>query len=289
MTIFNYFETFICRQHFRGFCGKGFPADSRYSNGNKLCPSSSRHISLLIWSWIYTVFALNREDAVGVSFQFHIQLHRWCLVLKKPTIWELPGPVVSRWTRDQRHDREQNFCFLPGLTSVDREGRSTSHFHLYQTWRFQFPHHTSSFLSSNIPTSSAYGLFISQLIWYATACSSYECFIPRATRLSNKLSEQVYVKERLKSSFRKFYGRYRDLIKQYEVFLSRLLNDILWPDHIQWEPPTDQTLYRTRPFTELWEVSVENLRRVLHADRGRLLLRTPGPVPMGLEYVLLGQ
>ena len=66
-----------------------------------------------------------------------------------------------------------------------------------------------------------------------------------------------------------------------------MLNDILWPDHIQWEPPTDQTLYRTRPFTEFWVVSIEHLRRVWHADRGRLLLRTPGPVPLGLAYVLL--
>ena len=31
----------------------------------------------------------------------------------------------------------------------------------------------------------------------------------------------------------------------------------------------------------------EHLRRVWHADRGRLLLRTPGPVPLGLAYVLL--
>ena len=52
-------------------------------------------------------------------------------------------------------------------------------------------------------------------------------------------------------------------------------------------PPTDQTLYRTRPFTEFWVVSIEHLRRVWHADRGRLLLRTPGPVPLGLAYVLL--
>ena len=70
-------------------------------------------------------------------------------------------------------------------------------------------------------------------------------------------------------------------------FLSQMLNDILWPDHIQWQPPTDQTLYRTRPFTEFWVVSIEHLRRVWHADRGRLLLRTPGPVPLGLAYVLL--
>ena len=99
------------------------------------------------------------------------------------------------------------------------------------------------FLSSNIPTSPAYGVFISQLIRYARACSSYGCFILRATRLSNKLLEQGYVKERLKSSLRKFYGRYGDLIEQYEVSLSQMLNDILWTDHIQWQPPTDQTLY----------------------------------------------
>ena len=45
--------------------------------------------------------------------------------------------------------------------------------------------------------------------------------------VSNKLLEQEYVKERLKSSLRKFYGRYEDLIKQYEVSLSQMLNDIL--------------------------------------------------------------
>ena len=148
--------------------------------------------------------------------------------------------------------------------------------------------------TSIIQRFSAYGVFISQLIRYARACSSYGCFILRATRLSNKLLEQGYVKERLISSLRekgrdlrKFYGRYGDLIKQYEVSLSQMLNDILWPDHIQWQPPTDQTLYRTRPFTEYWVVSIEHLRRVWHADRGRLLLRTPGPVPLRLAYVLL--
>ena len=34
-------------------------------------------------------------------------------------------------------------------------------------------------------------------------------------------------------------------------------------------------------------VSIEHLQRVWHVDRGRLLLRTPGPVPLGLAYVLL--
>ena len=138
-----------------------------------------------------------------------------------------------------------------------------------------------TFLSSNIPTSPAYGVFISQLIRYARACSSYGCSILRVNRLSNKLLEQGYVKERLKSSLRKCYGRYGDLIKQYEVSLSQMLNDILWPGHIHWQPPTDQTLYRTWLLTEYWVVSIKHLRRVWHADKGRLLLRTPGPVPFG--------
>ena len=54
------------------------------------------------------------------------------------------------------------------------------------------------------------------------ACSSYECFVLRARRLYSKLLKQEYLLERLKSSFRKFYGRYGDLIQQYEVSLSRM-------------------------------------------------------------------
>ena len=70
-------------------------------------------------------------------------------------------------------------------------------------------------------------------IRYARACSSYECVILRAARLSSKLLGQGYVMERLKSSLRKFYGRYGDLIKHYEVSLSQMLHDILGHDHIQ--------------------------------------------------------
>ena len=37
----------------------------------------------------------------------------------------------------------------------------------------------------------------------------------------------------VKSSLRKFYGRYGDLIKHYEVSLSQMLHDILGHDHVQ--------------------------------------------------------
>ena len=89
------------------------------------------------------------------------------------------------------------------------------------------------FLSSNIPSSPAYGVFMSQLIRYVRACSSYECFTLRAAQLSSKLLGKEYVMKRLKSSLRQFYGRYGDLIKHYEVSLSQMLHDILGHDHIQ--------------------------------------------------------
>ena len=96
------------------------------------------------------------------------------------------------------------------------------------------------FLSSNIPYSPAYGVFISQLIRYARACSSYECFILRAKRLSSILLKQGYLLERLKSSFRKFYGLYGDLIQQYAVTLSRMT---FWP-LTNSDFPTDQTFHQ---------------------------------------------
>ena len=123
-------------------------------------------------------------------------------------------------------DSNTSASYLDLLLSIGRDGQL--HTSVYDK-RDDFKFHITNFpfLSSNTPTSPAYGVFISQLIRYARACSSYGCFILRATRLSNKLLEQGYVKARLKSSLRKFYGRYGDLIKQYEVSLTQMLNDIL--------------------------------------------------------------
>ena len=57
---------------------RGFPVDSRHSNWNILCPSSSWHLVPLIRRGIHTVFALGRKEAI----QFHVQEHRWCFVHK---------------------------------------------------------------------------------------------------------------------------------------------------------------------------------------------------------------
>ena len=97
--------------------------------------------------------------------------------------------------------------YLDLLLSIGSDGQLRTS--LYDK-RDDFNFHITNFpfLSSNIPSSPAYGVFISQLIRYAMAGSYYECFILRAARLSSKLLGQGYVMESLKSSLRKFYGRY---------------------------------------------------------------------------------
>ena len=67
-------------------------------------------------------------------------------------------------------------------------------------------------------------------------CSSYECFILKEARLSNKFLGHRYAKERLKSSLTMCYDRSGDLFKQYGV-LYRIFQDILEDDDIQWHPP----------------------------------------------------
>ena len=75
------------------------------------------------------------------------------------------------------------------ILSIGRDGQL--HTSIYDK-RDDFNFHITNFpfLSSNIPSSPPYGVFISQIIRYTRACSSYECFILRARRLSSKLLKQ---------------------------------------------------------------------------------------------------
>jgi hypothetical protein len=80
------------------------------------------------------------------------------------------------------------------------------------------------YLCSNIPASPAYGVYISQLIRYARACSTYDQFLVRGSLLTNKLMSQEFQLSRLQAAFRKFYSRYNDLIFPYNLSLSDMFH-----------------------------------------------------------------
>ena len=129
-------------------------------------------------------------------------------------------------------------CVLLVFTPVDREGGGcqlrNSLYRKHDDFNFNTSITNCPFLSSNISSSQPYGVFISKLMWYAKACSSYECFILRTARHPYQLLGQGYVRECfLKSSLVMFYRQYEDLIKNNEVSLSEMLHGILGHDHTQ--------------------------------------------------------
>jgi hypothetical protein len=111
-------------------------------------------------------------------------------------------------------ESDRSASYLDILLNIDSNGRMTTSLY-YKRDDFDFAIVNYPFLCSNIPLSSAYGVYVSQLIQYTRACFAYEDFPKRGTLLTNKLMLQGYNDFRLKSSFCKFYGRCNDLVCDY--------------------------------------------------------------------------
>ena len=68
-----------------------------------------------------------------------------------------------------------------------------------------------------------------QLIRYATCCSHYcshyDDFRYCHKCLDDRLLSQGYIAQRLEKSFKKFYGRYQDIIEKYQRSVKEMVND----------------------------------------------------------------
>jgi hypothetical protein len=91
---------------------------------------------------------------------------------------------------------------------------------------FDFPIVNFPFMCSNIPQAPAYGVYVSQLIRYARACSMYHDFLARSQLLPSKLMRQGYSTSRLKTAFRNCYGRHNVLVCKYKTSVSDIIADI---------------------------------------------------------------
>jgi len=91
---------------------------------------------------------------------------------------------------------------------IDSEGRLRKK--LYDKGDdFNFPIVNFPFICSNIPAAPAYGIYISQLIWY-----------------TRKLLNQGFLLVKLKSSLRKFCGCHHDLVDHYGIYVSQMTTDM---------------------------------------------------------------
>ena len=98
-------------------------------------------------------------------------------------------------------DTDTSALHLDLHLDIDSEGRLRTK--LYDKRDdLNFPIVYFPFICSNIPAASAYGIYISQLIQYATrACGSYHDFLDRGLLLTRTLLNQGFLLVKLKSSF----------------------------------------------------------------------------------------
>ena len=79
------------------------------------------------------------------------------------------------------------------------------------------------FLAGDVPWSTSYGIYISQLTRFARASSNLSDVNCRNTALTAKLLRQGYRYFKLRKAFSKFYRRYSALVEKYNVSLKTLL------------------------------------------------------------------
>ena len=79
------------------------------------------------------------------------------------------------------------------------------------------------FLDGDVPHSTSYCVYISQLICFARMSSHVDAFNTRNKVLTAKLLKQGYRYHKLRKAFSKFYRRHFDLVSKNNVGLKTLL------------------------------------------------------------------
>ena len=79
-------------------------------------------------------------------------------------------------------------------------------------------------LDGDVPRSTSYGVYISQLIRFARVSSHVADFNARNKSLTHKLLQQGYRYHKLQKTFSKFYRRHYELVSKFNVGLKTRLH-----------------------------------------------------------------
>ena len=88
---------------------------------------------------------------------------------------------------------------------------------------FEFDIVNFPFLGGDVPRSTSYGVYISQLIRFARVSSHVDNFNTRNKVLTAKLLRQEYRFHKIRKAFLKFYRRHFDIVSKFNVGLKTLL------------------------------------------------------------------
>jgi hypothetical protein len=123
------------------------------------------------------------------------------------------GVYISQMIRYSSGTRRVNLVTNPVISrewGKNREVLTTSGTYPWSfvTQIFHNGQPSHGVICTNIPAAPAYGVYISQMIWYSRACGSYQDFLDRGLLLTRKLLNKGFLLVKLKSSLRNLYGRH---------------------------------------------------------------------------------
>ncbi|KAK3092278.1 hypothetical protein FSP39_000651, partial [Pinctada imbricata] len=160
------------------------PADSRNPQGTNCAPLLA---DLFLYSYeadyIQTLLSTGRKH-LAPQFNFTFRYIDDVLSINNPKFMDHLHEIYPHELEiKETTESGRSASYLDILLSFDANGHLNTS--LYDN-RDDFSFHITNFpfMRSNIPSSPAYGVFVSQLIKYARACPKYEDFIIRAIRLS---------------------------------------------------------------------------------------------------------
>ena len=147
------------------------------------------------------------------------------VVFNNKKFWEYVKDIYPSQLNVENTNQSDNLASYLDLTfTIEIDGKLSTK--LYDKRDdFDFPIVNFAFLSSKIPPGSSYGVYIAQLIRYARCCSHYDDFRQSYKMLVERLVSQVYRYEHLRNSFKKFFGRYQDVIVKYKMLVSDIVRD----------------------------------------------------------------
>ena len=159
------------------------------------------------------------------SFNLCYQYIDDLIVFNKKTFWDCVREIYPSQLTVEKANTSDNLANYLDLTFII--GSNNRLYTKLYDKRDDFDFHIVNFpfLSSNIPSSPSYGIYISQLVRYARCCSYYDEFEYRHNLLVDRLLSQGYEVKCLRNSFKKFYGRYSDLIRKYQRSVKDMMVD----------------------------------------------------------------
>ena len=186
-----------------------FSTDSRHTYGHKLCSSSRRLIPLFVWSRLYTGLLKKNEKKLARSFNFTFRYIDDLLSLNNSRFDDFVDRIYTIELEIKDTTDTDGFAsYLDLHIEIESERRLRTKLYVKRD-DFNFPIVNFPFIFSNIP-ASAYGVYISQSIYYSRACGSYQESLDRGLLLTRKLLNQGFFLVMLKSSQR-FCGRHHTI------------------------------------------------------------------------------